>query len=313
MGLFVEDADCRHFLHLLDITALKHHMTVYAYALAGNRGELMFHAPRGNPSAFVQALQTGFARHLHHLYVHSGPVMQGRYKSKLVEPGSAVVSVAAWIHSLPVRENPQVTRSDRKKALLLNATYTSLGPILGGEPDSPGRLDPQAVLKAVGGRIATRPERFQALCEETALSPAASVTTMLSASPYAVGSPKFLEEIRTLHESVKKGKGGKALRLHGKSKRGIAMNKIVEAVAAEFDLNPKNLQQRRRKDLARPALAHFLYNQGERHQQDIAKHLGLTSAAAVSLQIRRLLEARTHDTALDQRLNRVERTLDKLS
>jgi putative transposase len=313
IGLFVENSDCEHFLGLIDIIARKHHITLHAYALAGNRTELMFHAPRGNPSAFIQALQTGYARHLHHHYVHQGPVTKGRYKSKLVEPNATLATVAAWIHTLPVREAPSLSGAQRIKDRLMKDRYTSLNAFLGGTSAPPACLDPQPVLKALGGRVNTRAERFRSLCETLAVEPDAQTLNLLRASPIAIGSPEFLSDIRTLHEAVRKGKGGKTLRLHGKAKRGIPAAKLIEAVAAEFSLNPKKLHQRPRNDLGRPALAYVLYNHGERTQGDIAKQLGLTSAAAVSLQIRRLLTARSESPDLDKRLARVERALDKLS
>jgi len=313
MGLFVENSDSSHFLDLIDITARKHHITLHAYALAGNRAELMFHAPRGNPSAFIQALQTGYARHLHHHYVHQGPVMKGRYKSKLVEPGPTLATVAAWIHTLPVRVDPSLSGAERRKSAMLKAGHTSLNAFLGGTSAPPACLDPHPALKALGGRVNTRAERFQSLCESLAVEPDEQTLDLLKASPIAIGSPEFLSDIRTLHEAVRKGRGGKTLRLHGKAKRGIALAKILDAVAAEFNLDPKKLHERPRGNLGRPALAYFLYNHGERTQGEIAKQLGLTSAAAVSLQIRRLLTARSENADLDKRLARIERTLDKLS
>jgi putative transposase len=300
MGLFTEESDCDHFLTLMEISALKHNVNILAYALAGNRAELLIHTPRGNVSAFTQGLQTGFARHLHHHYVHQGPVMNGRYKSKLVEPGATLAATAAWIHALPAREG------------LKKSAYTSLGGYL--QPtNAPAFLNTAPVLKALGGRVDSRAERFKNLCEEFAANPDQEAAKPFSASPVAIGSPAFLEEIRNLHEAVRKGKGGKTIRLHGRSKRGIAQAKIIDAVAGEFSLDPKDLKKRPRGDMGRPALAYFLYNHGERSQSEIAGLLGLTSAAAVSLQIRRLLEARAQNPALDKQLDRVERKLDKLS
>lgn len=313
IGLFVEDTDNAHFLELMEISARKHHIALYAYALAGNRAELLIHTPRGNPSAFVQALQTGYARHIHHHYIHQGPVMQGRYKSRLVEPGETLASAAAWVLTLPVREAPASSTPARLKQTLHRARHTSLAATLGKTAPLLPSLDPAAVLKALGGRIQTRPERFLSRCESLALAPDAFRATYLNTSPFAIGSPDFLREIRTLHESVRKGKGGKNLRIHGKSKRGVPMGTLIRAVAAEFPIDPKHLDRRGRNDLGRPALAYFLYNQGEQTQPEIAKRLGLTSAAAVSLQIRRLLIARSQQPDLDKRLLRIERSLDELS
>lgn len=312
MGLFVESSDSDHFLTLIDLAARKHHIRVYAFALAGNSAELMLNAPRGNPSAFTQALQTGFARHLHHHYVHQGPVMRGRYKSKLVDPATALVPLAAWIHSLPVRENPGLTRPSAQKAALHSARHTSLAAFL-GKADPPGFLDASTVLKALGGRVNSRVDRFRELCETVAAGHDPEINSLLTASPLAIGSPEFIRETLSLHDTVRKGRGSKSLRIHGRTKKGIALGKIVGAVSAEFELEPKNLQQRTRNGLGRPALAFFLYNQGERSQSEIAKVLGLTSAAAVSLQIRRLIAARESQPELDKRLARVEKALEKLS
>lgn len=295
IGLFVEPFDCRHFLSLLSLIAGKQQVSVHAYALAGNAAELLVQTPRGNISAFAQSLQTAFARHLHHHYVHQGPVMQGRYKSKLVEPGATLATAAAWVHSLPAREN---TPSD----------FTSLPAYLQPET-APSFLDTTPVLKAVGGRVSDRIPKFAALCNTLARQDNPAITALLSASPVAVGSPAFLKEIDTLHESLRKGRGTRSLRVHGRSKRGIPQAKLIDAVAKEMGLNPKNLHKSPRKDLARPALSYILYTYGERTQKDIAKLLGLTSAAAVSLQIRRLLIARTQNSELDKKLTRIERAL----
>lgn len=74
-----------------------------AYAVMENHFHLLVHTPEGNLISGMKWLQSTFANRFNRFRKEHGRLFQGRYKSLIVEPGAAVVSVGDYIHLNPFR------------------------------------------------------------------------------------------------------------------------------------------------------------------------------------------------------------------
>ncbi len=76
---------------------------LHAYVIMSNHYHLALETPRGNLAAGMQWMQATFASRFNRLRDVRGHLFQNRYKSLLVEAGSALGQVCDYIHLNPVR------------------------------------------------------------------------------------------------------------------------------------------------------------------------------------------------------------------
>ena len=76
---------------------------LYAYVILRNHYHLAIATPKGNLISGMQWLQSTFANRFNRLRGENGHLFQGRYKSLVVEPGTALCEVVNYIHLNPVR------------------------------------------------------------------------------------------------------------------------------------------------------------------------------------------------------------------
>jgi hypothetical protein len=306
LGLFVEEEDARHFEHLIWITSEKHRVSVYAYALGPNSAMLVVKTPDANLSAFLQGVQTAFARHIRHHYVQQGPIMQGRYHAKVLQPGACVARACEWVHTFPVREEELGTKAQRK-AFLTRYPFSSFRASAGLE--EPSVSDPATWLRAYGSPAAQRARKHMQACEELLENGNPSFEQMLTESSLAVGSPDFLKEMARKHQALQQGKRVAGLKVYGRKSKGVARNKVKKAVAEHLQVSPQEFGKQRHSSMLRPVLAYALYRHAAMTQREIADFIGVGSSAAVSLQMKRLLQARAKDPQLDHIVRRLEADL----
>lgn len=310
VGLFVEKSDARHFEHLLWLSSEKYRVKLHAYALAANSAMMVVETPEANLSEFVQAPQTGYARYIRHHYVQRGPIVRGRFHAKVLEKSTALARACEWTHGYPVRDDDRNLTPAQTRRLLEKHPFSSFRATIGLEEE--GIANPVDLLRAYGSPAAKRAEKHRAGCEALLLEGDPEWEEMRTASPFAIGSPAFLAEMRQKQATLRKGKRVTGMKRYGKKSRGTARTKVLKAVANGFDADPKSFFQRGHGSMLRPALAHALYLHGKMTQKEIADYIGVGSAAAVSFQIKRLLEVRAKDPELDKILNRVESSLNTL-
>lgn len=310
VGLFVEPPDARHFERLLWLSGEKHRVRLHAYALAANSAWLVVETREANLSDYVQGAQTAFSRHIRHHYVQKGSIMQGRYHAKVLEKSTCLVKACEWVHGHPVRDDPGRRTPAKMRKRLERYPFSSFRQTVGLEEE--GIACPKELLRAYGAPAAKRKEKHRAGCEAMLLEEDPEWEALRSASPVAIGSPEFLAEMHAKQEALRQGKRVTGMKTHGKKSRGVARGKVLKTVAKHFDAAPEAFFEQQFASMLRPALAQALYRFSKMTQGEIADYIQVGSSAAVSLQIKRLVEARAADPTLDRRLKRLESELEAL-
>lgn len=307
LGLFVEKADAGHFVDLLALNALKHQVLVHAYALAENRAAMVLETPKANLSLYLQGVQTAFARHIRQFYVHKGPIMQDRYRAKVLEKDSCLAAACEWVHVYPWRESTLAASAKAKQ--LAAYEFSSYRFTLGASLS--GITQPAEWLKTYGSPVKHRADKHRRACEELLIGGTDAFDRQMKSSPVAIGSEAFIREMEQKHQAVLAGKRVKGLRQYGRKVQGISRLRVTEVVAEAFSVPKEDFFVQRHDSVLRPVLSAFLYQYAAMTQQEIAAYLGLGSAAAVSLQIKHLLKLRTGDKKLDQLCRKLEKSFAK--
>jgi hypothetical protein len=307
IGLFVDEVDSAHFMEMLELIARKQQVILHAYALAGNTASLVLETPKANVSLFLQGIQTAFARHIRWYYVQSGPIVKGRFQSKVLDKATVLAPACEWVNTLPVRELASGKTPAKQKAFLADYRFSSYRFTCGIVDE--GITDPTQLLRSYGSPASKRMEKHRMGCESMLEGGGREFQALNRMSPLAIGSEKFIQDITRKHETLVAGKPVKGLRRHGKNVQGVARRKVMETAAKGLGVDKTDFYVQQHNSISRPVAASLLYQHAAMTQKEIATFLKLGSAAAVSLQIKRLLILRAQNPELDKKLTKIEKSL----
>ncbi len=101
--IFYSDQDKKVFLEKLKETLIKYSIICYAYCLMDNHYHLFIKTPQPNLSQGIHYLNTSYANWFRSKYKIIGPILQGRFKSILVDADNYALVLSAYIHLNPLQ------------------------------------------------------------------------------------------------------------------------------------------------------------------------------------------------------------------
>lgn len=104
-AIFLDDIDRRAFLDLLAKEIRQQAWRLYAYCLMGNHYHLLLETPEANLVAGMRRLNGVYTQSFNRRHDRVGHVLQGRYKSIVVDKDAYLLELARYIVLNPVRAN----------------------------------------------------------------------------------------------------------------------------------------------------------------------------------------------------------------
>lgn len=101
--IFLTDHDRGQFTFWLARAVELHNIIIHAYCLMGNHFHLLVETPDGNLSVAMHGLNSNYAQYFNAHHNRVGHLLQGRYKSFVVEKNSYLLELARYIVLNPVR------------------------------------------------------------------------------------------------------------------------------------------------------------------------------------------------------------------
>lgn len=135
--IFQDDADRQRFLDLLGQETRQQRWRCYAYCLMDNHYHLLVETPEANLSRGMRRLNASYTQRFNRRYGRVGHVLQGRFKSILVEKESYLLELCRYLVLNPVRAAVVETAADWR--------WSSYRATAGDEP-TPTWLDVAGVL-----------------------------------------------------------------------------------------------------------------------------------------------------------------------
>ncbi len=102
-AIYLDDADRTRFLELLGDEVAQQHWRCYAYCLMGNHYHLLLETPEGDLSQGMRRLNGRYTQGFNRRHQRVGHLLQGRFKSILVEKEAYLLELCRYIVLNPVR------------------------------------------------------------------------------------------------------------------------------------------------------------------------------------------------------------------
>jgi REP element-mobilizing transposase RayT len=182
-AIFLDDRDRRHFLELLERMVGMFGLRLHAFVLMSNHYHLLIEPGQANLSRAVQWLNTSYSVWFNHRHGRSGHLLQGRFKSIVVERESWGLELSRYIHLNPVRlgrfglgkgevqksrlvgvEKLDAEQVRQRIEQLRRYPWSSYRAYIGSAKVPPW-LSTEAVL-ALGGKSAAGREEYRDYCEQ---------------------------------------------------------------------------------------------------------------------------------------------------
>ncbi|MDO9513837.1 MAG: transposase [Elusimicrobiota bacterium] len=102
-NIFLCPDDRRHFLTVLNKSAIRYGIIIYAYSLMDNHYHMVIETPLGNLVKFMHTLNSVYTGYFNRIHKRVGHLFQGRYKSIIVDKDSYLLAVVRYTHLNPVK------------------------------------------------------------------------------------------------------------------------------------------------------------------------------------------------------------------
>ena len=310
--LFKDDADRKRFMDRLAERVEQFNIRLYVFVLMKNHFHLVFETPQGNCSKFMHSLCTAYTVYYNLRHKRHGHLLDGRYKAKLVEGDSYLLSLSRYVHLNPVRIGEFKTRAIKEKINLLReypwSSYQSYidarkrfefveyGPIL-AEMEGQRRQWARQYQKFVESGLAEDDEDFKIGLRQSSLS---------------LGSESFMGWVHELYEDLVDNTNGIKEDIFLRDNIGCLNPEVVIGiVSAELNVKPGEFNKRHRNSLLRAIAARFLCQYTGLTQREMARMLKMSSGSAVSQQMKKLSSTLPEDRVLARGVKRIEQRLQK--
>jgi len=103
--IFFDEEDFTDFLTVLGQVAKRYHLILHSYCLMPNHYHLLIETPEGNLARGMRQLNGTFTQHSNKRHQRVGHILQGRYKSILIDKENYLLELSRYIVLNPVRAN----------------------------------------------------------------------------------------------------------------------------------------------------------------------------------------------------------------
>ena len=271
--IYLDDADRQRFLRLVAQEIHQQHWRCYAYCLMDNHYHLVVETPEPTLSRGLRRLHGTYTQYFNRRHRRVGHLLQGRFKSLLVEKENYLQELCRYVVLNPVRARLVKTAQDWP--------WSSYGRTVGLQP-APAWLDVPAVLQLFDVEGERARLSYQRFVEEGVglASPWTDITGQIF-----LGSPAFRERM----EELLSAKPLANVPVEQTCPTRPSAEQVLQRVAALYQVPLNSLVKDTRSEAAKTAV-YLLRRAVNEPLQTVAVRFGV-SPSRVS-QIQRAIEER---------------------
>ena len=310
-ALFLDDRDRERFLSQLADGVELDGVRVYLYCLMTNHVHLVVETPRANVSQFMHRLQTGYTIYFNLRHERAGHLMQDRFGSVPVAGDDYLLKLTRYVHLNPVFAGRLKAAPLKERVEHLRHYKWSSYPGYAGRAKPEAFVDYGPLLALVGGKASQQRRSYRRFVEAGLAHTDEEFVAILKEVRWGLGDEGFMATIRDLHVDLTR----KHQRPEDVSFRGTASllddETILAMVAAAMGIGREAFRRQVKGGWARPIAARLLCRHAGLRQREVASRLGLTTGAAVCLQLKRLQNALDHDGDLRRTVTSLEQQMQQ--
>jgi len=303
--LFDDDADRERFIGRLSKYAQDMEVRLYLFCVMLNHVHLLLETPGGNLGQYMHRLQTAYTVYYNMRHGRAGHLFQGRYKAILVEGDEYLLKLSRYIHLNPVKVGrvKQLPLPEQVQELRRYPWSSYRGYL--GKTKAVDGLDEKPLLAMMGGGKEVRRD-YGRYVELGLVKKDEELAVLKKQAKWGIGSNEFSERVQTLYEEkIRACRQTEDVSFRREQCGSLAVKEIVGVVGTALELEP-GWERDRRQDMIRAVGASMLCKYGGLSQRKVAGIIGVTTGAAVSIQLKRLEQALKMDKALEGRVHHIE-------
>ena len=278
-NICLDDADRNLWADILARAAERFGWRVFAWCLLDNHFHLFLRTPEAGLAPGMRQLNGDYAGYFNRRHGRLGPLMQGRYKSVLVENAGHWGELSRYIHLNPVRAG----LVERPENWFWSSYRAYHRPAL-----RPEWLDCGTVLEEFGKDERTARRAYRKFMAE-GLGRKLDNPVSRAAHGLVLGSDEFVKRVRALLAG--RGSHPEVPQL-GRLGRGVDLDRLVDWVCDKLKADRSSWTQGRRSDDLDRAICAFVVRRASGARlRDVAAALGYRSQSAVTVACRRVTEA----------------------
>lgn len=291
--IFYSDKDRSIFIERLNETFNKYSFVCYAYCLMDNHYHLFIKTPRANISEGMHYLNTSYTNWFKSEHNIIGSVLQGRYKSILVDEDSYGIKLSAYIHLNPFRAG--IVRD------LSKYKWSSYMDFVSDRKPMVERLDTEFILTQFDSDIREARKRYRRYVRENI-----NMENPMGESyrGIAVGKEKYIEKIRNRIKKLGKKREVSVTKL----KSIKSAEDILGLIQREYGLGRDEILEKRRANEWRKLSMCLIKKHTELKLEEIGKIYNM-DYAAVSQSCRRFEEAMKREKRIKKIISKIEKKL----
>jgi len=285
-AIFRDTQDFRRFIDKLQSLVKLHHVRLYGYVLMSNHYHLIACTPRANLSRFMQQLDTSYTVYFNRRHHRWGHLFGGRFKARLVEGGSYLLSLSRYVHLNPVKVREKRTLPvEERRQWLAEYEWSSYRGLAGLARTREKAVVPEVVRAFGDPESKTASVAYRRYVEEAIEASDTELVQRLELSTRALGSDAFLRETERRFQAA----AARPERWVDISRRRIESGPVPEtvtaAVSAAFRIAPQALSGRGNSE-ARDVWMTLLREACGLTNRQIGRLLGHADGATVGKRLR---------------------------
>jgi putative transposase len=305
-AIYADDADRRLFYSRMESSVEHAGVRVYLFCLMTNHVHLVLETPKGNLSAFMQSLLTGYTvcynlRHRRH-----GHLMQGRYGARLVSGDEYLLKLSRYVHLNPVKVGA-LSRAPIEDRLshLRRYPWSSYRSYIGRSVRIPW-VTYEPMLSLVDGK--SPGVSYRRFVEAGLAVDDEEFTVAMNESVRCIGPEKFRDWVEEQHALLLTSRRcPEDVALRHLPDRWVESDEVLDAVAKLSGGDVDSILARRRGQVWKGIAACLMVKHTGMTRRDVARVLGLGGGSGVSYQIKLARQALANDSRLANRIQRLER------
>lgn len=309
--LFRDDADRQRFLERLAERVRQYEVRLYLYCLMTNHFHLVCETLGGNLSRFMQSLTTAYTVYYNLRHKRHGHLLDGRFKSKLVEGDEYLLGLSRYVHLNPVYVGAVKARLFKEKVEhLLTYIWSSYRSYI-GEVKELKFVEYGPILSEMGGAEREWPRRYREYAERGLAQDDHELKLAIRRSTRSIGSAAFRIWIDELHRKA----AGSRRRPEDISFRHLVEylppDLVLETLTKVFRVRKEEFRRQRRNGYLRAVAGRFLIRYAGQTEREAAGELGISSGSTVSKQLGKLEDKLTTDRSIQRRIKVAEEQLEE--